>query len=166
MPGRAHDAVILGIHIRRGRMAFAAPGPIIDRVAPQASRLGPAAAGIEHRQCRIGGKQLVRRQHGAADQHTAASATSMHDLPSCSTWIGPASRPGGPASAIGDTAEGRHRTCSPPHARSAPRSPCRHRSAAASDPPPTPNRRASGDAAQYCRRRARCRYRARLLTGA
>jgi hypothetical protein len=65
---RARDAVILGIHIRRRWMAFAAPGPIVHRVAPQTPRFRPATTGIEHRQRRIVGKQLVRCQHGANDQ--------------------------------------------------------------------------------------------------
>ena len=68
MLGRAHDLVILGIHIGRGRMGRAAPRPVVDRVAPQPPRLGSAAAGVEHRQRRVVGEQLARGQHGADDQ--------------------------------------------------------------------------------------------------
>ena len=49
-------------------MAGTAPGPVIDRVAPQPPRLGPSAAGIEHRQRRVVGEHLRRRQHRAEHQ--------------------------------------------------------------------------------------------------
>ena len=49
-------------------MAFAAPGPIVDRITPQPPLLGPATTGIEHRQRRIIGEQLGRGQYRADDQ--------------------------------------------------------------------------------------------------
>jgi hypothetical protein len=44
------------------------PGAVVDCVAPQASRLGPPAAGIEHRKRGVVGEDLGRGQHRADDQ--------------------------------------------------------------------------------------------------
>ena len=49
-------------------MAGTAPRPVIDRVAPQPSGLGPAPTGVEHRQRRVVGEHLRRRQHRAEQQ--------------------------------------------------------------------------------------------------
>ncbi len=68
MSGRTRALAVLGIHVGGGRVRRAAPGPVIDRVAPQPSRLGPAAPRIEHRQGRVVGEQLVGRQHRAEHQ--------------------------------------------------------------------------------------------------
>ena len=59
---------VLGIHVGCRGVRRAAPGPVIDRVAPKASCLGPAATGIEHRQRRVVGEQLGGRQHRADHQ--------------------------------------------------------------------------------------------------
>ena len=49
-------------------MSGSGPRPIIDRVAPEPPGLGLAPAGIEHRQRRLIGEHLVRRQHRAEHQ--------------------------------------------------------------------------------------------------
>ena len=61
MPGRAYVLAVFGVDIGGRRMSRATPRPVIDRVAPQAPYLGPAAAGIEHRQRRVIGKDLGGR---------------------------------------------------------------------------------------------------------
>jgi hypothetical protein len=53
---------VLGVDIGGNRMGGSGPRPVVDRVTPDPSRLGSAAARIEHRQGRIIGKQLRRRQ--------------------------------------------------------------------------------------------------------
>ena len=66
--GRSRVLAVLGIHIscRWGRRA--APGSLVDRVAPKVAGLRPAATGIEHRQRRVIGKQFARRQHRVEHQ--------------------------------------------------------------------------------------------------
>ena len=49
-------------------MGRTAPRPVIDRIAPEAAGLGPAAAGVEHRQRGVVGKHLGRGQHRADHQ--------------------------------------------------------------------------------------------------
>ena len=66
--GRVRALAVLGVDVGGDRMTGAAPRPVIDRVAPQPSRLGPAAAGIEHRQRGVVGEQLGARQRGAEHQ--------------------------------------------------------------------------------------------------
>src|SRR5205814_5969201 len=39
------------------------PGPIVARIDPQSASLGAAAAGIEHRDRRVVGKDLARSKH-------------------------------------------------------------------------------------------------------
>ena len=57
------------------------PGAVIDRVAPQASRLGPPAARIEHRQRGVIGKHLGRGQHRAEHQ-----LVERRQPPACPTY--------------------------------------------------------------------------------
>ena len=61
--GRPRVLAVLGIDIGHGRVGRTAPWPVIDRIAPEKPRLGPPAAGIEHRQAGVVGKDLRRRQH-------------------------------------------------------------------------------------------------------
>src|SRR3954465_646884 len=41
---------VLGVEVDHRRRGAAAPGPIVDRVTPEPSGLGPTPAGVEHRQ--------------------------------------------------------------------------------------------------------------------
>jgi hypothetical protein len=66
--GRVLAPTILGIDIGRRRMRRSGPGPIIDGVAAEPPGLGPATAGLEHRQGRLVGKHLVRGQHRVEHQ--------------------------------------------------------------------------------------------------
>src|SRR3954467_13660069 len=50
--GRMLAFAVLGIEVDHRRRGAALPGSVIDRVAPQAAGLGPAPAGVEHRQAR------------------------------------------------------------------------------------------------------------------
>jgi hypothetical protein len=59
---------ILGIHICRCRVRRTRPWPVIDRIAPQSPGFSSAAARIQHRQCRVVRKHLIRRQHRADHQ--------------------------------------------------------------------------------------------------
>ena len=59
---------ILGVDIGGRRMRGSGPRPVIDRVAPEPPGLGLASAGLEHRQRRLVGEHLVRRQHRAEHQ--------------------------------------------------------------------------------------------------
>lgn len=51
---------VLGVGVGRRRVAWATPWPVIDGVAPEPPRLGPAAPGVEHRQCGVVGEHLGR----------------------------------------------------------------------------------------------------------
>lgn len=55
-------ASTLGIDIGRGRRRGALPWPVVTGIAPEPCRLGSAASGLEHRQRRVIGKDLRRRQ--------------------------------------------------------------------------------------------------------
>ena len=68
MTDRVVRPAILAVEIGRRRMARPAPRPVVHRIAPQPSGLGPPTTGIEHRQGRIIGKHLGRGQH-RAQQH-------------------------------------------------------------------------------------------------
>ena len=59
---------VLSVDIGGNRVGRPRPRPIINRVTPDPSGLGPAAARIEHRQGGIIGKPLRRRQRGAEHQ--------------------------------------------------------------------------------------------------
>ena len=61
VPGGAAAFAVLGIDIGGNRVSGSGPRPVVNRVAPDPSGLGPAAARIEHRQGGIIGKQLGRR---------------------------------------------------------------------------------------------------------
>jgi hypothetical protein len=58
--GRMLASAVLGVDVGCRRMSGSGPRPIIDRIAPQTPGLGLASAGIEHRQGRLIGEQLVR----------------------------------------------------------------------------------------------------------
>ena len=68
MRSRVLALAILGVDVGRGLMCGSAPGPIVDGIAPEPSSFGPAAAGIQHRQRRLIGENLVGRQHRAEQQ--------------------------------------------------------------------------------------------------
>jgi hypothetical protein len=68
VPGGAAALAVLGVDIGGDGVGGSGPRPVVDRVAPDPSRLGSATARIEHRQCRIIGKQLRRRQRRADQQ--------------------------------------------------------------------------------------------------
>jgi hypothetical protein len=65
-PGQA--LTVLAIDISSGRMSRPTPGPVVDRVAPQASGLGASPTGIKHRQRGVVSEYLGRGQHGAQHQ--------------------------------------------------------------------------------------------------
>jgi hypothetical protein len=89
--GRANATAILGIDIGRSKMRWTAPGSIINGVAPKPTRLGAAAAGIEHRQRRVVSKNLgdkrtvpiIKSYNGANHQH--AVPTQLHSVERSST---------------------------------------------------------------------------------
>jgi hypothetical protein len=58
--GRPGVLAVLGIDIGHGRVGRTAPRPVVNRVTPKIAGLGPAAAGIEHRQTRVIGEDLGR----------------------------------------------------------------------------------------------------------
>jgi hypothetical protein len=69
-------------------MSASDPRPIIDRITPQTPRLGFASARIEHRQGRLIGEQLVRRQHRAEHQlieRRQPPARASHPVAQCRT---------------------------------------------------------------------------------
>ena len=68
MFGRVAALAVLGVDIGGNRVGGSSPRPVVDRIAPQPSRLGPPATRIEHRQGGIIGKQLRRRQCRADQQ--------------------------------------------------------------------------------------------------
>src|SRR4051812_31830326 len=54
---------ILAVNVGRHRMAGPAPRPGIDRITPEPSGLRLSPARIEHRQSRVVGEHVRRRQH-------------------------------------------------------------------------------------------------------
>jgi hypothetical protein len=68
MRGGPDTFAILGVDIGRHRVTWAAPWPVIDRIAPEPPGLGTAAAGVEGWQCGVVGKQLGRGQCCADQQ--------------------------------------------------------------------------------------------------
>src|SRR3954463_15632573 len=59
---------VLGVEVDHRRRGAALPGSVIDRVAPQAAGLGPAPAGVEHRQARVVGEDPGRAHDVPAQQ--------------------------------------------------------------------------------------------------
>ena len=59
---------IFAVDIGGGRMAWSAPWPIVERVAPQSPRLGASAAGIEHRERGVVGEHFGRGKHRTEHQ--------------------------------------------------------------------------------------------------
>jgi hypothetical protein len=58
---------VFAVNISGGGLTGTAPGPVIDRVAPQPSGLRLSLARIEHRQRRVIGEDFGRGQNGAED---------------------------------------------------------------------------------------------------
>jgi hypothetical protein len=58
--GRMRTSAVLGVDVGGRRMSGSDPRTIIDSIAPEPPGLGLSPAGIEHRQCRLIGEQLVR----------------------------------------------------------------------------------------------------------
>ena len=58
--GRVLALAVLGVEVDHRRRGAAAPGPVVDRVAPQPAGLGPAPAGVEHRQRGVVGEDPGR----------------------------------------------------------------------------------------------------------
>src|SRR3954464_10100523 len=59
---------VLGVEVDHRRRGAPAPGPVVDRVAPQPPGLGPAPAGFEHRQARVIGEDPGRGHDVPAQQ--------------------------------------------------------------------------------------------------
>ena len=68
VPGGAAALAVLGVDIGGDGVGGSGPRPVVDRVTPDPSRLGSAAARIQHRQGGVIGKQLRRRQRRADQQ--------------------------------------------------------------------------------------------------
>jgi hypothetical protein len=58
--GRPLALAVLGIEVDRRWRGLAAPGPVVDRIAPQPPGLGPPSARVEHRQGRVVGEDPGR----------------------------------------------------------------------------------------------------------
>jgi len=63
MRGWALCLAIRAVEVDRRRRIRAHPWAIIARIDPQSTCLGAAAAGIEHRNRRVVGEDLARREH-------------------------------------------------------------------------------------------------------
>ena len=66
--GRVLALAVLGVEVDHRRRGAAVPGPVVDRIAPQAPGLGPAPAGVEHRQRRVVGEDPGRAHDVPAQQ--------------------------------------------------------------------------------------------------
>ena len=77
---------IFAVNISGRRVTWAAPGPVVNRVAPQPPGLRLSSARIEHRQRRIVGEHFGRGQNGAQHQlysgvsHQQARPTQSHNV--------------------------------------------------------------------------------------
>jgi hypothetical protein len=65
---RMRALAVLAVNVSGSGMAWSAPRPRIDRIAPEPSGLRLSAAGIKHRQSRVVGEHVRRRQHRAQQQ--------------------------------------------------------------------------------------------------
>src|SRR5215208_5483652 len=66
--GRVLALAVLGVEEDHRRRGAAVPGPVVDGVAPQPPGLGPAPAGVEHRQRRVIGEDPGRGQDMLAQE--------------------------------------------------------------------------------------------------